>query len=307
MTGTALASANACSASAAAWLHCDAAEHDQRPLGLGQQRVEALDVRGRRSRDAPARYGAASATSAPSRCMSSGMPDHDRARPAGRRDVEGAAEQLRDPRARRRSRTRPFASVPNIARQVDLLERLPAARGARHLADQQDQRRRVLRRGVHADAGLRRARAARDEADRRAGPVSLPVASAMFAAPASWRARDQPDSVAVRVEPVEHRQVALARHAERDVGAVQDELVGEQVPAAARHGRQRVRCRRSGDHGAGLQDRRLLRPGSAAAAARPRPASRDRPRARRDGGRGPRGRRTPTGARRGSGRRCRSP
>ena len=36
-------------------------------------------------------------------------------------------------------------------------------------------------------------------------------------------------------ERVEHREVALAGHAEREVGALRDELVDEQLPAGA-HG-----------------------------------------------------------------------
>ena len=51
---------------------------------------------------------------------------------------------------------------------VDLLERLAPAVLARHLADQQHERRGVLHRRVHAGRGVRRARAARDHADARA-------------------------------------------------------------------------------------------------------------------------------------------
>ncbi len=48
-------------------------------------------------------------------------------------------------------------------------------------------------------------------------------------------AGDHAQAVAVRVEAVEQRQVALARHAERELDVVQRELVGEQLPAAPRH------------------------------------------------------------------------
>ena len=45
-------------------------------------------------------------------------------------------------------------------------------------------------------------------------------------------AGDHAQAVAVRIEAVEERQVALARHAERELDVVQRELVGEQLPAA---------------------------------------------------------------------------
>jgi hypothetical protein len=37
------------------------------------------------------------------------------------------------------------------------------------------------------------------------------------------------------VQPVEHREEALARHLEDRVGAVHDELVNEQLASVARH------------------------------------------------------------------------
>ena len=48
-------------------------------------------------------------------------------------------------------------------------------------------------------------------------------------------AGDDAQPVTVRIEAVEQREVALARHAERQLDALQHELVGEQVPAAPRH------------------------------------------------------------------------
>ena len=51
----------------------------------------------------------------------------------------------------------------------------------------------------------------------------------MFAAPASWRHVIR--RIGDLVEPVEQREVALAGHAERDLGAVDRELVGEQLAA----------------------------------------------------------------------------
>ena len=54
----------------------------------------------------------------------------------------------------------------------------------------------------------------------------------MFAAPPSWRVTIEPQRRVV--QRVEHREVALAGHAEGQVGPVQHELVDEDLPAAAR-------------------------------------------------------------------------
>ena len=53
----------------------------------------------------------------------------------------------------------------NIAREIDLLERLAVARAAIDVADEQDHRLRILHRDMDADAGVGRAGAARDEGD----------------------------------------------------------------------------------------------------------------------------------------------
>jgi hypothetical protein len=100
------------------------------------------------------------------------------------------------------------------------------------LADEQDHRRRVLERGVHADRGVRGARAAGDDRDPRpAGELSVGVGHVRRAGlvPA-----DHVAEVGV-AQRVEHRQVALAGDAEEAVGAVDPELVDEDLAAAARH------------------------------------------------------------------------
>ena len=68
-------------------------------------------------------------------------------------------------------------------------------------------------------------------------PVSFPYASAAFAAPCSWRQVMSRDRRVV--ERVEHGQVALAREAEREVGAVQLELVDEDLAAGPHSGTSR--------------------------------------------------------------------
>ena len=69
---------------------------------------------------------------------------------------------------------------------VDLLPGVTALERSRHMPDEQDQRRRVLHRGMHAD---RRRVAPGPRVTRQipGRPVSLPYASAAFAAPCSCR------------------------------------------------------------------------------------------------------------------------
>ena len=102
---------------------------------------------------------------------------------------------------------------------------------ARHLTDEQHERRGVLHRRVHAGRGVRRPRAARHHAHAgAAGQLAVGVRGVRgrrFVA-----TRDDAQPVAMGVEPVEERQIALARHAERKLHVVQGELVGKQLPAA---------------------------------------------------------------------------
>ena len=117
---------------------------------------------------------------------------------------------------------------------VDLLEGLAAAMLARHLPDQQHERRRVLHRRVHTGRGMRRARPARDHADARTAR-QLAVGIRGVGGRSLVAAGDDAQPITVRIEAVEQREVALARHAEGQLDPLQHELVGEQVPAAPRH------------------------------------------------------------------------
>ena len=115
---------------------------------------------------------------------------------------------------------------------VDLLEGLAVALVARDLADEQDHRRRVLERGVHADRGVGRARAARHEADARpAGELALRLGHEGRAA--LLPAGDEADALAVLVEAVEHGEEALAGHAEDGVDALRDQRFDEGVAGEA--------------------------------------------------------------------------
>ena len=111
---------------------------------------------------------------------------------------------------------------------VELLKRLATAVAARHLADEQDERGRVLVGGVDADRGMRRARCARHEADARpAGQLAVRVC---HVGRARLVARDDETDRRV-VQRVEDGEVALAGDAEGGVDAVDDQLVDEDLRA----------------------------------------------------------------------------
>ena len=148
---------------------------------------------------------------------------HDGSGPARDRDRERLRHVLGDPLGTVELPRRLRDAAEDL-RVVELLPRLAPAERTRHLADEQDHRRRVLLRGMDADRGLRRTGTARDEADP--GPArQLPVRLGRVRGALLVATRDE----AYRrvVERVEHGQVALPREAEREVGAVELELVDE--------------------------------------------------------------------------------
>ena len=207
-----------------------AAQHHERPLGRGEelaQRAElagaglGLDRRGTAGRPRTVAV-AFSMSSGSASTTGPGRPDiatvKARLTYSGMRSAES---MLRGPLGERREHRG----------EVDFLERLAVAEVAAHVADEEDHRRRVLERRVHADArpAWRPGRASRSRCP--AGRSSLPCASAMLAAPDFVAAGDELRSRAVLVQRVEHRQEALARHAEGGVRAVDQQLVDENAPA----------------------------------------------------------------------------
>ena len=160
--------------------------------------------------------------------------EHDGSRAPGGGDVEGARDELGDP-VRIVDLLDPLRHRAEHVAVVDLLERLPAHHVAADLADQEDQRRRVLEGGVDAAGRVRRAGATRDHADAgTAGELAVGVGHVGRADLVTTR--DEADRRVV--ERVEHGQVALAGHAEGEVHPVDHELVDEE-PAARPHVRAR--------------------------------------------------------------------
>ena len=144
------------------------------------------------------------------------------------RDILGDAVRtidLRDPLRHR----------PEHPPVVDLLEGLALLLVGRDLADEEDQRSRVLERGVHPDRRLRGTRPPRDDRDARP-PGELPVGVGHVRGTALVAARDQADRRVI--EAVEQREEALARNAEDGVGAMDDELVDEELAAVPAHSRR---------------------------------------------------------------------
>ncbi len=113
---------------------------------------------------------------------------------------------------------------------VHLLEGLAVELAARDLPDEQDHRRRVLERGVDAEARVGGARSAGREAD--AGPAGeLAIGVGHVGRAALLAAGDQSDLLAGVVEGIEGGQVALAGHGEGHVDTVDLQRVDENPPA----------------------------------------------------------------------------
>ena len=215
-----------------------AADQHQRSRCRCEQRARRRDVRGRgrgADRIDPQRVRAHRAR----RQHVFRKREHDRSRPARHRHAKCARDifgnalgpiDLRGP-------LRHAAVHPAI---VDLLERLAIDEVAADLADEHDQRRRVLRRRVDADRGVRRAGSTGDEGDAGA-TGQLAVRFGHVGGPAFLPADDEPQRVADVVERVQHGQVALARDAERERGALRDQVGNEDLTAGSFEGQDELR------------------------------------------------------------------
>ena len=161
-----------------------------------------------------------------------GQREHHRPLAARHRAVERVAHDsaMRSGAVDRRDPLRHLAEHPAV---VDLLERLALDEVGADLADEEDHRRRVLERGVHADRGVGRAGTARHEADAGlAGELAVGLGHVRGAAVLTRD--DELDRVARVVERVEHGEIALARNAERGVDAVHLQLVDQDLGGGAR-------------------------------------------------------------------------
>ena len=126
----------------------------------------------------------------------------------------------------------PFRIGAERGRVVELLEGLAATVSARHLADEENERRRVLEGGVHA--GRRMCRPGRTGGEANTGAAGQLAVGFGHVRGAGLVARDdEPDG---RVpEGIEGADIALAGNAEHRVDAVHDELVDEDPRPRAGH------------------------------------------------------------------------
>ena len=157
--------------------------------------------------------------------------EHDRPRPPRHCDPEGLADDFRDTVGAVDLR-RPFGQPAEHADEIDLLERLAAEMGARHLSGQQDHRGRILKGGMNADAGVAGPGTARDQANPRPpGQLAMGlghVGGAAFVAAGNHANRGRV------VQRVKDWKVTFTRHAKRDVSAMKPQRIDQDAPAGAR-------------------------------------------------------------------------
>ncbi len=160
-----------------------------------------------------------------------GEREHHRPGPAGHRRVESVAHVLGNALGAVDLR-HPLGHRPVHAPVVDLLESLALDEFVADLADEHHHGRGILESRMHADRAVGGARTTRDEEHARlAGELAVGLRHVGGAA--LLPADDEPELLAHVVEAVEHRQVALARHAEGELRTVADERVGEDAAAVA--------------------------------------------------------------------------
>ena len=160
-----------------------------------------------------------------------GQCQHHRPRTAAARHLIGTRDVFRNARGVVDLRD-PLGHLAEHAAVIDFLEGFALDEVATDLTDEQDHRRGILIGGVHGDGGVGGARATGDEAHARlVGQLAVGfghVACATFLA-----ADDGLDGALVLIERIDARQVAFARHQEDTLGAVQTDLIDEDLPAIA--------------------------------------------------------------------------
>ena len=149
--------------------------------------------------------------------------------------MEGARDIFGNPRGDVDLR-RPFGDRAEHLAVIDFLKRLAIHHVAADLADQHDHRRRILERGVDADRRMAGAGTARHHADAGlAGQLAVGLGHVGGAGLVAGV--DELEAVAHVEQRIQHFQIALARYAEGHVGAVDQELVDQDLAAGARIGK----------------------------------------------------------------------
>ena len=158
-----------------------------------------------------------------------GQRHHHRPGPALHRDAKRARDQFGHARGAI-DLDHPLGDRPEHLLVVELLERLALAHAALDLADEHDQRRRILRRDVDAVGAVHRAGAAGDEADAGA-PGQLAISLRHDRGAAFLAAHQHVDRGVM--QRIEHGEKTFAGDAGQPVDALLDELVDQDAAAGA--------------------------------------------------------------------------
>ena len=161
-----------------------------------------------------------------------GQREHDRAGTTGDGGSVGTGDELRDTRRVVDPRG-PLGDRAEERREVDLLEPLAVPHPPRDVADEEDHRLRILEGDVDADAGVGRARPARDEGHARAAGDRA-VGAGHESRAAFLPAGDRLD-VRMAVERVQHRQEAFARHSKDAAAFLLGKAGDEKLGSGAGH------------------------------------------------------------------------
>ena len=208
------------------------ASPDQRAFGRRQHGRQAVDVGGQRSGlRGRTRFGDGGVCFDIEHIL--GDDDGDRAGRAAFGDVEGAGDGL--------AGLRRFVDLDHRFRDIRqqfgivlLLQRHSSRFEAFHLANDHDQRRGVMQRGVQSDQRVGQAGSARDDHNARPSAAHPPIGGGHERGAALMTANDQAHAVGVH-QGVGEAEIALAGHAIDQVDVVRFETIDHQTAHGARH------------------------------------------------------------------------
>ena len=227
-TGRSFASANRAMSWQAASLHPPPPTSIIGRCGRGEETAHFGEV-GRTGMSAHRVVGAGDLGGAPVTQHVLGERQYDRAGPAGGRHLERLVDELGDAFGHVDLR-HPLCERGEHASEIDLLKGFAVDLVARHLADQDDHRRRILKRRVDADRGVARARPARHQQHPRlAGELAVGLGHERGTA--FLAARHEADFGRV-VEPVEHFEIAFPGDAKRHVDPMGAQCGNHELAAA---------------------------------------------------------------------------
>ncbi len=206
------------------------ADQHQRPFGKGQEPPQLAEIGGARVRPhGSIGAGNGSGAALAQHVLRDGQYRGPRAARSG--DLECLVDEFGDALGEVDLR-HPFGKRREHPAEVDLLKRFAVELMARHLPDQHDHRRRILKCRVNADRRVAGARPARHQ--QHPGPAAeLAVGLGHERRPALLAAGHEADLGRV-VERVEHFEIALAGDAEGHLDAMRAQRRDDELAAAHR-------------------------------------------------------------------------